>query len=110
MIYKFLFYVFYITQSNKVILITRYLSNKCPIQKLIVTGNLYSGTFHWIKSFLCKNGKKIKKRKLIKMIAIRYQCDKSKHRNTQILITQIENTQMYYNLENTQMYKYTNVS
>lgn len=44
------------------------------------------------------------------MIAIRYQCDKSKHRNTQILITQIENTQMYHNLENTQMYKYTNVS
>lgn len=63
--------------------------------------------------------------KIKKMIAIRYQCDKSKHRNTQILITQIEkysnvsqlrykilkciitqieNTQMYYNLENTQMY------
>lgn len=41
----------------------------------------------------------------MKMIAIRYQCDKSKHRNTQILITQIENTQIVITqIENTQMY------
>lgn len=39
------------------------------------------------------------------MIAIRYQYDKSKQRNTQILITQIENTQMYHNLDR----KYSNV-
>lgn len=41
-----------------------------------------------------------------KKIAIRYQCDKSKHRNTQILITYIENTQMCHNLDR----KYSNVS
>lgn len=40
------------------------------------------------------------------MIAIRYQYDKSKQRNTQILITQIENTQMCHNLD----IKYSNVS